>query len=217
MSGDGAYATPRGNMSNEAEAFWSWFAASASRLARRARHDAAGVADEVDTELRRLEVPLRPEIGVHPKGGPIELVLHADGDRAFFELAREYVRAAPVLSDWEYTALRPGHGFPVKFAYEGFLLDPKQMWFLPLEVHGSPTWLGLRVGVADFVPELEDRIWRGCMVLLSAALGEASAVEDVEHVDVVQLPAAPDQEGYIELVELPAFIAWRIRKSKSVS
>ncbi|MET0285802.1 MAG: hypothetical protein ABW352_15080 [Polyangiales bacterium] len=197
-------------MASERDAFWAWFSANAARLQELARTDASEVANEVGDQLQQLGVPLQPEIGVSPVG-PVELVLHTEGNRERFELARTFVRHAPTLAGWEYTALRPAMGFELSLRYQGHELDAKELWFLPLPSAQEPTRLGVRLGLPRYAAEHEDALWTGSMILLSSALGEASAVEDIDSLEVVQLPEQPRTQGYLPLHELPATLAQRKR------
>lgn len=106
-------------------------------------------------------------------------------------------------------------GFDFQTMYEGITLDPKAMWFLPLENPAEPSALGLRMGVPDFDPGQEHDTKNAALVLLDTALGERAAASDLEHVEVVALPTKPESQGYIELTDLPAYLQWRKRKQGS--
>jgi len=43
-------------------------------------------------------------------------------------------------------------------------------------------------------------------------LGEKSFAMDIDHVDFGLLPRNPEEQGMIELAELPAFVKWKKAK-----
>jgi len=49
------------------------------------------------------------------------------------------------------------------------------------------------------------------LMILDTALGERSAARDIQYTEVSELPPHPESLGYIELPELPDYIAWRKR------
>ena len=45
--------------------------------------------------------------------------------------------------------------------------------------------------------------------ILDVLLGEKSAATDIDYIAFDQLPDNPEEEGMIELAELPDYIAWK--------
>jgi hypothetical protein len=133
-----------------------------------------------------------------------------------FHLVEEIVSLAPRISGWRFLSLKPPQGFKFTTEYEGVLFDPSSMWFFPLENRSQPEDLGLRIGVPDFLEENKQQMLTAVLIILETALGERSAAQEIQHVEVCELPKNPERYGYIELVELPGYITWRknIRKSQ---
>jgi len=91
-------------------------------------------------------------------------------------------------------------------------LNPKKIWFLPLDNKNNPRALGLKLYLPNFTPKKEEVFLEGCYQVLDTILGEKSAALDIHHLQLDKLPANPEKKGLIEFVELPKYIAWRETK-----
>jgi hypothetical protein len=146
------------------------------------------------------------------KTGPMrEFVVTAEGEVEAFPIVEELISVAPIVEGWIFVALKPAMGFAFSSLYEGVLFEPSRMWFLPLRSASRPESIGISVGVHGV--DRMDRIGAQNAVLkiLDTAIGERSAALDIQHTEVSELPPDPVASGYIELPELPAYIAWRKR------
>ena len=193
-------------------AFWGWLAPRAGRLPELADGDAA-FWNEVLTQLKAIDEGLWLEIG----GGmePRELVLTASGDLELFDLVDAICAEARPLPGWRVVALKPAMGFDFALTWEGVEIDPKTTWFEPLELADAPEILGLRVAVPGYNDEAEEAYFSGAFVLLNSALGERESVRDVLLAEVVAPPPDPDAAGYLPMVDLGAYLAWRRKRVAS--
>lgn len=190
--------------------FWTWFRANDAKL------KAMPNADHPfwDTALAQLQLVhrgLRFEMS-DPVRGRREFVITAEGDSKLFPLVDALVAAAPSMDTWTFVALKPAMGFDFTHQYEDVLYDPKSMWFLPLATEGHPDALGLRIGIPSLRELDQDAAEFAVTIILETGLGERERAADVQYVEVVRLPNDPAKEGYIELPELAAYIAWLKRK-----
>lgn len=190
--------------------FWTWF--GNNNAAIRALRDAdAPFWDRVLGELKRVHPGLAFEMSDEDRGTR-DFVITAQSDRRLFSLIDAMIAAAPPRRGWTFTALKSAMGFDFVTDYEGVKFDPKAMWFLPLTSQSRPAELGLRIGIPRLRDQDHDAADFASRIILETALGERAAATDIQHVEVAVLPAEPEKAGYIELPELPAYIAWR--KSK---
>lgn len=190
--------------------FWTWFRANEAKLWAMPN----GGDPFWDIALRQLQLVdkgLRFEMS-DPRGGQRDFVITAEGNRRLFPLVDSLVAAAPALRRWTFTPLKPAMGFDFTHHYEDVLYDPKAMWFQPLEWAERPQDLGLRIGVPSLRELDQDAAEFAVTVILETGLGERERAADVQHMEVVRKPNDPAKEGYIELPELPEYIAWRKRK-----
>jgi len=147
-----------------------------------------------------------------PDGAPREFIITVEGEKEIFDLAEMTIAEAPSFTDWRFIALKPAMGFDFSTRYENVHLEPKKMWFLPLQSASRPNDLALRIGVPDLKKETHRQSSNGVLVILDTALGERSAALDIAHVEICDLPQDPDKEGFIELPDLPNYIEWHKRK-----
>jgi hypothetical protein len=190
--------------------FWTWFRANAAKL------NAMPNADHPfwDTALAQLQLVhrgLRFEMSDAVRGCR-EFVITVEGDKKLFPLVDAMVAAAPTTERWKFVALKPAMGFDFTHHYEDVLYDPKSMWFFPLGIDGRPEYLGLRVGVPSLRDIDQDAAEFAVTIILETGLGERERAADVHYTEVVRLPNDPAKEGYIELPDLPKYIAWNKRK-----
>lgn len=148
------------------------------------------------------------EIGGLPEG-KANLIITAEGDVKLFKDVEKLIGKAPKLDKWEFIAFKPPMGTDFKINYEGLELDPNNLWFLPLKNTEEPDSIGLRVGFQNFNSDKEKLYISAIYIILDSVLGERSNAEDMGYIEVGLLPDQPADKGYIELVKLPAFIAWK--------
>jgi hypothetical protein len=189
--------------------FWRWFSAHKQELDLMVDSDSALWAETL-TRLKAIDTRFWFELS-RPDGTPREFILTVEGAKNAFPIAEATIAEAPVYPDWRFIALKPAMGFDFVTRYEEIDLDPKGMWFLPLESRSRPNDLALRVGVSNLTPEVLRQVSNGVLVILDTALGERSAALDISHVEVCALPDDPDAEGFLKLPELPNYISWHKR------
>lgn len=190
--------------------FWSWFREHSAELYAMPDADAR-FWDTALAELHRVDARMQFEIS-DPVNDRREFVITARGDPSVFASVEALVAAAPGLSEWIVVALKPPCGFDFATTYEGVEFDARRLWFLPLHSANRPDDVGLRVGVPGLSDAHRSIAARAVIVILETGLGERSLAIDVQHVEYAALPEEPAKHGWIELPELPAYIAWR--KSK---
>lgn len=203
-------------MSKE-EIFWNWFRANNSQyyylnqivnLEKKEK-----LLDDFLNKLHEYCDKLFFEIGGVPNE-PQELIISAEGDINYFNKVEALVEKAPIINDWQIIAFKPPMGVDFVTDYEGIRLDPKEIWFLPLENENTPQTLGLMMCLPNYDPQKENIILEGCYQLLDTILGEKSLALDIQHVEVNKLPTNPEEKGLIELSELLKYINWRKTKVK---
>lgn len=105
-------------------------------------------------------------------------------------------------------------GFAFVYENGGLEIDPGKLWFLPMRAKSDPTILGLRIGLSDFDETLEETVENSLWIILETGLGEKDCAERIRHLEVVQLPVKPEDDGYIELSELPDYLAWLEKQNR---
>jgi hypothetical protein len=148
---------------------------------------------------------------------PREFIITAQGDARLFPLADALVAAAPDLPGWKVISLKQPHpDDPLKqTTYEGHVLQPSKMWFLPLFSKSGPALMALRVAVPAYREEDRVPITNAILVMLDSILGERNAALEVQEVFPCEVPPDPAASGFIEFHEIARFIAWRKSKRKT--
>lgn len=196
-------------MTNPAS-FWQWFQANESRFRDIEVPEKEELLDELMEQLHQFSENLWFELGGHPDG-PHELIISAEGRVEAFHEVRRLIGTAPKIPGWVLIAFKPAHGFDFVTSYAGLKFAPEATWFLPLESQENPESLGLRVAYAHFDPTRLQDFLAATRIMLEAGLGELATAERIQHVEVGLLPSRPDAEGYIEISELSAYLAFRAR------
>jgi hypothetical protein len=188
-------------------AFWTWLVSRQSDLNAMDSPEEP-FWDEMLERLKTLNDGLWFEVSA-PGDGDREIVITAQGEWELFPLVEAMVSVAPELPGWSAVALKPAMGFGFTIGYRGLELDPQGIWFEPLVDPDAPEVLGLRVAVQGFNDDQEEDFANGLLLVLDTALGERAAATDVDLVDVCEVPADPDDEGFLPFTELGSYLAWR--------
>jgi hypothetical protein len=123
------------------------------------------------------------------------------------------VAEAPSLSNWKFIAFKQPADSPFVTEYEGLILDPAVMWFMPLDNERQPGALGIIVYTKNYTERHKEMFMAGVFKVLDTLLGEKATADYIDYLDVAKLPANPKKKGLIELIDLPRYITWRHSKS----
>lgn len=196
------------NTSPEAK-FWTWFRSENERYRSIDKaEDGEELLDLLLEHLHEYDSELFFEVSQPLDDGSNELIISAEGVRAKFPKVETLVAAAPKLPKWKIIALKQALGFEFVHVYGELRIDPRKLWFLPLTAKTDPSILGLRIGLYDFNEDSEDKIKNSVWIILDTGLGEKTCADRIRHLEVVALPKKPEDEGFIELPELPIYLAW---------
>ena len=197
------------------ETFWNWFKVNNSKY-----YYLNQIVDPKEKEklldlfldkLHEYCNKLFFEIGGY-SNEPQELIITAEGNKDYFSKAEELVSKAPKINDWQIIAHKPAIGIDFITEYKDIKLNPREIWFLPLDNKKEPKALGLRIYLPNYDPQKEQTFLEGCYQVLDGILGEKSVMLNIHLIEVDKLPRNPEEEGLIELSELPKYILWRNTK-----
>lgn len=191
------------------EEFWAWFADHRLEFSRPTLDDPFW--DTALEEIKKVDEHLWFELSRDSRPAR-EFIVTTEGHVGSFPVAERLVGLAPNTEGWAFIALKPPQGFQFTTTYEGIRLDPRQMWFLPLESESHPRDLGIRIAVPELDCMDKSTAHSAILVVLDTGLGERSAALDLQYTEVTELPTDPESLGYIELTELADYIAWRKKR-----
>jgi hypothetical protein len=197
------------------ERFWEWFKINNSRYFYLNQIGSSEKKEKLLNEflehLHEYCDKLYFEIGGFPNE-PQELIISAEGNKDYFDKVEELISKAPKINDWQIIPFKPPMGTDFVTEYEDVVLDPKKIWFLPLDNKNNPRALGLKMYLPNYIPKKEKTFLEGCYQVLDTILGEKSSTLDIAHLELAKLPTRPEKEGLIELSELAKYIEWRKTK-----
>jgi hypothetical protein len=196
----------------DASRFWSWFQEQRHRLLRFRSGTDATLLDEIQNELHRFCEHLWFEIGGHPSG-PLEFVVSAEGNAAYFEQVTHLVSQAPHIDGVEVIAFKQPQGFDFVTTYDDAEIDPSVCWFLPLVSSRNPGLVALRVGIPAYGSVPASTLESGLYIVVETGLGELVAGQRIAFIEPCDLPAEPEQEGFLPLPELADYINWHSRRT----
>lgn len=200
-----------------AKDFWRWFEKNNAKFfflnQIDNKEEKEKLLDNFLEHLHQYSDKLFFEIGGHPDETQ-DLIITAEGNLDYFPKVEELVKQAPKLKDWNIIAFKPPFDPGFVIEYRGIKIDPKKTWFLPLENEDNPSQLGLKICTLDYSSSKEKDFLSAAYLALDSILGEKSNALNVQHVQVEDLPNDPEEEGLINLAELPQYITWK--KSKSI-
>jgi len=124
------------------EIFWQWFEKHQTEYLHLGNIDKQQkelLLDQFLKQLRNYCSHLYFQIGGNPSKERRELVISAEGNIEYFDAVEKLVGAAPKMNNWQVIAFKQPMGTDFVTDYEGLVLDPKKMWFLPLNNEQNPN------------------------------------------------------------------------------
>lgn len=199
-------------MGNEKK-FWQWFVDIQSEylnLDNVNSHEKEELLERFLEKIHNYCDHLYFQIGNDPLSDIKEIIISAEGDTKYFEKVENLVNAAPPMKGWKVIAFKQPMGVSFVTEYEGLLLNPKEIWFLPLNNAKQPTMVGVRICIKDYAPEEESRFKNGVYQVLDHILGEKARALLIDYFDIDNLSNYnTERDGLIELVKLPEYIKWK--------
>jgi hypothetical protein len=198
-------------MKNRYKRFWDWFIIHESYLRKVNGDDKEIILESISHELNKIKKGIFFEMGGSTEG-PFEIIFSPGGKLENVSHVVGLVDSAPKIEGWNISAFKKPHGFGFVTEYEGLLLDPKKMWFLPLISKNQIKKIGLRISCPTFSIKNKSKFYNGCYIVLECAIGELSVLNDIDYVEVSPFPKNPEKEGWIEFNELENYISWKKNK-----
>ena len=202
-------------MSDKIANFWKWFEDNnhaflfTSEVDDDAREQL--LSDFLD-ELHKYNDKLYFQIGGSPDGDQ-ELIITAEGNAEQFESVEKLIASAPVIAHWIFIAFIQASNDDNAINYEDVEIKRSDLWFLPLQSASNPSSIGIRICVPNYeILKASDWLDNAVYKMLDTVLGEKSFALDIDYLDIGELPGDPEENGMIELTELPAYLAWKKKK-----
>lgn len=181
------------------EPFWEWFKENVSRI-EEGRRAHPTLPDEIVSRLREIHPDLVFEVATYGDR-PNEFIVSADGIRDVFPHVERVVASAPEIPGWRIIAFRPREEdwATSTLRYDGFELDPNDLWFRADMIHGE---FALTVFADGLAGERRKSLIAAIFLMLDGALGEYDVVTGVRYLDFEELTDAARLSGLRPFTEL---------------
>jgi hypothetical protein len=142
-----------------------------------------------------------------------DLIITAEGDTDYFAQVELLINTAPVLEHWNFIAFKPARE-DYTIEYNNITLDPKTLWFIPLNSNNNPQKIGIRLYADEYNETEEEDFLTAAYLVLDNVLGEKSNALDIGYVEIKNLSSVYNRDDLIELSKLPKYIEWKKSKIK---
>ena len=190
-------------MKSPVNAFWDYFRQHAQELSRQSSAENY-VYDAMLAQLQQIHPQLFLEFCVST---PLnELVLTADGNCDLFPLIEEIASLAPSIPGWKVIALKPKLGFPRTVRWEGVVVYPAEVVFIPVFKNGTGE-LGLRLYVKGVTRENKEDVHNALLRALDSGLGERCFAEKISATWVYPHSELPSSAEPVPLLGLENYLS----------
>ncbi|HEX2605785.1 MAG TPA: hypothetical protein VHK91_00335 [Flavisolibacter sp.] len=197
------------------EKFWNWFEESNNKylnLDLVTDEDLEDLMGDFFNNLQEYSKYLFFQIGNKPTSDISELIISAEGNKNHFIEVDNLVSSAPKFSNWNIIAFKPSLGCNFITTYEDIKLDPKEIFFMPLNSNLDKNKIGIRICIKGYKEEVQLKYKNAVFQLLDALLGEKKAAE-INYFDLENLMNYENYENdLISLCDLAEYIEWKLSK-----
>ncbi len=189
--------------------FWKWFLENHLSYQKLENVSEKEMELLLDVLLKRLQ-KVNPNFYFEIEGNEDEtkqLIISSEGEKEFFENIYDMVDCAPQIDGWEFIALRPPKGFDYLVEHNGLELASEDMYFIILENEVDSSLIGLKVGIHDFDKRRYKDYYQATYMFLEICLGEQVLADDVNYLDVCELPSDLDNSIFVNIAELDDYLS----------
>ncbi|HZX59146.1 MAG TPA: DUF695 domain-containing protein, partial [Mucilaginibacter sp.] len=194
------------------EEFWDWFVAN-----ERAFFNAVKNKQKNDTEKDFFD-KLSPKLNDLKDGfyfvtgmyddNTAELVITADGAIPNIAFVEELVKAAPIISNWRFTALKPAMDIEnVSISMAGYEFNDENLHFYANDLAAYPDEIDITVVYDDYNEDRKKDIITGVYIFLDNYLGELELVITIDNLTIIG-PTEVNAD-LVPIGKLKDFLNWR--------
>ena len=189
--------------------FWNWFQKNENAFYKVVKEKGdieKGFFDKVSPKLNRLKDGMLLLTGMFDKN-TVELVITADGAIKDIPFIEELIAAAPNISGWKFTALKPAMDNAGVIKMGSYQYSADNIYFYSNEHADKPDEIDITVVYDDFNDEDKTTITNGVFIFLDNFLGELNFATTIDTVNVIGKSDA--QKELIKIEKLKDFLVWR--------
>lgn len=204
----------------KARFFWDWFIQNKERLSEidnLSEISRGKLLDTILVQLQSVNSGFYFELAGGNGNSDNEFIVTVGGDSTLFGEVDKFISYSPSLKGWKFISLKPASGVDFVTEADEFQLDPRKLWFLPLNNPDLPNKIGIKIGVPGSINyHKNDKLFSIISTLIETVIGERMFSLDIYHLSIGALPIYPDKDGYMELKDLSEYIIWKKEKNRNI-
>jgi hypothetical protein len=192
------------------EDFWNWFSANEQtfhRVVKTGKNLETDFFNKLTPKLEELKEGFFYLTGMYDDN-TAELVFTPDGVLKNIVFVEALVSAAPTISNWKFTALKPAHDIEnVGIRMGDYTFDSENLSFYTIEHKNYPDEVDIVVAHNDYKEDDKSTIINGTYIFLDNYLGELNSVTSIDNLKVI----SKDQAGkeLMPIAKLKDYLVWR--------
>lgn len=190
--------------------FWEWFQQHEQKFYKvlKNKGDIRGVFfDKMAPKLAELKEGFWYMAGME-NDTTAELVITPDGAIENIVFVEELVQAAPKLSNWKFTALKPALAIEdVLIEMGGYTFKSENLSFYAVDHKDYPDEIDIMIVHDDYNEEDKKTIINGTYIFLDNYLGELNFITTIDDITVISKAQATQE--LIPISKLKDFLIWR--------
>ncbi len=190
--------------------FWNWFQRNQQnfyRVVKEKGNIEKDFFDKLSQKLNELKEEFFYLTGMYDDN-IAELVLTAEGSIKNIVFVEELIAAAPNITGWKFTALKPAldiHDVNIEMA--GYKFNGDNLSFYSAEFAEYPDEIDITIVHPDLTEENQNTITNGVYIFLDNYLGELNFVTTIDNLTVIG--KGKTEKGLIPIGKLKEFLIWR--------
>lgn len=191
------------------EDFWNWFQTNEKRYHRIIKTglvEQSGFLDELSEKLDALRDGYFFLCGMQDDN-TAEIIFTADGEVKNIVFVEDLVKAAPVISNWKFTALKPEMDIEnVQIQMEGYNFNSESLSFYAIEAPNYPDKVDITIVHRDYKESDIATITSGIYVFIDNYLGELKSVNCIDNLTIISTEQA--NQELIPIAKLKDYLNW---------
>jgi hypothetical protein len=190
--------------------FWHWFQQNEKqffKVIKQHTNIEKAFFDKLSPKLQQLKNGLFFLTGMSDNN-TAELIITPDGIVKNIVFVEELVNAAPTLTNWKFTALKPAteiENLSIKMA--GYHFDSEHLSFYENSHQDFPDEIDITIVHQDLTEKNKSEITTGTFIFLDNLLGELNFATTIDNLTVVGNEAVANE--LIPIEKLKDFLRWR--------
>lgn len=192
------------------EDFWKWFTANEKSLyqvLKIHKNIEADFLNILSSKLVELKEGFFFLAGMYDQN-TAEIIFSPDGIVKNIVFVEDLVKAAPALTNWKFTALKPANDVEnARIVIENYCFDSENLSFYSIEDKNYPDEVEIVVVHNDYNEDNLTIITNGTYLFLDSYLGELNSLTTIDNLRII--PKDQAEKELIPISKLKDYLIWR--------